>query len=221
MVYAYVFGGPPEKVTIFFTPKRKGVRSWTPLARREDLPDLNILATCRMIHEEAAPLFYGSTQFELHSSHLSTFLSTLTIQMKYIRKVKIQVAGWESTRRALRLLANVKHLESLHLEEHYHRYMHARWLASLVEQFVKILQNKINDREAVCRKITIGRAFEPNAVTHDDFKQEVFRYLKDQPQIEDFFRRAPTSGDAPERRDTGRPKRSVVTKKAISYVEDE
>ena len=149
--------------------------------------------------------------------------------MKYIRKVTIEFKG-RSLKPALLLLTRVKHLEVLRVEDRTSSNYPASYFATVFKQFLSNLQEKVNDREAVCQKVAfVNRptyrywgSQEDRGFTHDQFKQEVFRYLIDEPepQPEETFTPASDTEEVLVRRDTGRPKRSVITKKAISYAED-
>jgi len=230
MIYMQIFGGLPEKVQVYATQRKRHVRSWTgPKGKPSKVHELNILATCRSIHHEAASMFYESVQFELESSSLHSFLSALPVHLEYIHKVTMDMGGTEGARRALRLLSKVKHLELLHVVFHRHNrptHVNAEHLSDILCQLLEDLQEKINDREAVCRKITFdcrARWWDPTSVdliTRDEFKRVVFTYLHDVPEADrSQIHASPTVVDEhPARRETGRPKRAAVTK-IISHTE--
>jgi len=120
------------------------------------------------------------------------------------------------------LLSAVKELDVLRIDSTYYL-RSGRYYAYRLKPLLQALQEKINDREAVCRKIVFAVSrLETEAVasaTFAELRNEAFRYLKDrmEPELDDETI-APASGPVV-RRDTGRPKRAVV--KTVSYAEDD
>jgi len=222
MIYAEVFGQAYEI--------HVRMRSSGPFATCRDtrghyiptpLPKLNILATCRSIHDEASSMFYGSVRFHLTSAHLTRFLTSISMHAKYIRSVSLSDCS-NGTRKAMVLLSAVKELDVLRIDSTYYL-RSGRYYAYRLKPLLQALQEKINDREAVCRKIVFAVSrLETEAVasaTFAELRNEAFRYLKDrmEPELDDETI-APASGPVV-RRDTGRPKRAVV--KTVSYAEDD
>lgn len=186
------------------------------------VPGIGLLATCRQVHKETAPLLYGSTRFAFREPTLfHDFLSRLPSYTKYVRKVLIIQPEWASAKKGLRLLTGVKHLECLRILTIITP--SPEWYAKFLEEFLSTMQEKVNDREALCETITLGRAWTEDpgeGFKYADFRRAVFKYLKDKPEL-GAFKGAGSQGNLVSVRDTGSPKRDAVTKKAISYAEDD
>ncbi|GAB7342715.1 hypothetical protein MBLNU457_g0864t2 [Dothideomycetes sp. NU457] len=159
--------------------------------------------------------FYGNPTFEFCADDLYHFLSRLPLHTKYIRKVAIaqradRQPALGSLKKGLRLLTGVKHLEHLQIDTWNFRASSTEWWALLLKEFLSTMQDKINDRGALCQKIRFLKDFRgtpDDEIEVGDFLEAASLYLKDRPEV-------------PVRRDTGRPKRAAITKKAISYAED-
>ncbi|GAB7337174.1 hypothetical protein MBLNU457_g2562t1 [Dothideomycetes sp. NU457] len=223
MIYAEVFGQAyeihvqktPTQTYVFYYDS-EGHRLQTPR------PALEILATCKSIHDEASSMFYGSVRFHLTSTHLTRFLISIPMHTKYIRSVDLSGCS-NSTRRAMSLLSGVKELDVLRIGDSY-SWRGGAYYAYLLKPLLRSLQEKLNDREAVCHKILFVGDSRLTADTaglarFDVFRDEAFTFLKDRPEPELVDDDDAVSSGPAVRRDTGRPKRSAV--KAISYAEED
>lgn len=123
------------------------------------------------------------------------------------------------------LLSAVKELEALRINDTYY-WRGGAYYAYMLKPLLQALQEKINDREAVCHKVSFadnGRlTVDPTPpVRFEQFRIAVYRYLRDRSEpelVDDDDAVTSVSGPATVvRRDTGRPKRAAV--KAISYAE--
>lgn len=236
MIYGYTFNGygsnGPSKIDIHATSEKTELFGWYDTCFEGSKPTmrLGLLTTCRKIHKETASLFYGSQTFQIRTNQLYHFLSRLPLHIKYIRKVEISQPYSLSQppmgklKKGLRLLTGMEHLEHLQIDTWNLGARSTEWYALLLKEFLSTMQEKVNDREALCRKITFAKDYKgtlDDKLNFGDFLEAAFLYLKDKPELGVPEDTEPEGHLIPARRDTGRPRRSVVASKVISYAEDD
>ena len=168
IIYANVLN-PPDN-TLHIKALRGGVRAERNRAQRSyryytthDTGRAGILAACRQVHEEAAPIFYGSNMFIFHGTRvLSNFMTIIGSSARFLRTIKVHDWASASMPQALKLLGNATNLEALHFpsftwttpdwEYHYYRrdpLTDAQSVANIFKSCLQNLQKSRNDRHAV------------------------------------------------------------------------